>query len=54
MIVEKVDKSTGAILFKKDKESKDLEYALAQIDSLTKTVKKLEKRVKELESKIAD
>lgn len=51
MIIEEVDKVTGAIRFKKDKESRDLEYALKEIESLKKSIRKLESRVKELEKK---
>lgn len=51
MIIEEVDKVTGAIRFKKDKESRDLEYALKEIESLKKRVVKLETHVRELEEK---
>lgn len=42
MIIEKVDPNSGAILFKKDKESTDLERALKEIEELKKRVTILE------------
>lgn len=51
-LVEKIDKHSGAILFKKDKESLSLEKAIKQIDELQKTITSLEKRVKKLEKTI--
>lgn len=47
MIVEKIDPNSGAILFKKDKESINLEKALKRIDEL-------EARVGVLEALISD
>lgn len=46
MIREKLDPNSGAILFKKDSESKEIDE---KISELTKKVEKLEKRVRELE-----
>lgn len=55
-IREVVDKRSGAILFKKDKESLTLEQAVKQIAEMQKTINSLEKRVKKLEkaSKISE
>lgn len=50
MITEVVDSNSGAILFKKDQESKNLEYLMKEMTSMKKTISKLEKRVKELET----
>ena len=49
MIIEKVDKHSGAILFKRDKESITLESLVKEVDSLRKKVNKLERTVKKLE-----
>lgn len=49
MITEVVDKETGAILFKKDEESKSLEDLMKRFEALEKKNTKLEKRIKELE-----
>lgn len=46
MIREKVDPNSGAILFKKDPESKEVDE---KIEELTRMIDRLEKRVKELE-----
>lgn len=48
-IQEKVDPVSGAILFKKDKESITLKQAVVQIEKLQKTIISLEKRLKKLE-----
>lgn len=52
MIVEKVDPVSGAVLFKKDKESKDLEYAMQKIEELTKVTESQDKRIKKLENRL--
>lgn len=44
MIREVVDPKSGAILFKKDQESKDLEYCLKKIEELEIRIKELESR----------
>lgn len=41
-VVEKIDPHSGAILFKKDKESKDIENALKEIEDLKRRVRILE------------
>lgn len=46
--VEKYDPSSGAILFKKDKDGRDLESALKRIADLEKKVSKLEASIKKL------
>lgn len=48
-IREVVDKRSGAILFKKDKESITLEQAVKTIAEMQKTITTLEKRIKKLE-----
>lgn len=48
-IREVVDKKSGAILFKKDQESKNLDQALKTIAEMQKTITSLEKRIKKLE-----
>lgn len=50
MIVEVLDKSSGAILFKKDQESKDLEKALLKIQELEIKTDLMEEKIKILES----
>ena len=49
MIVEVKDPATGAILFKKDKESLTLEDLVKRVSDLEKKNKQLEKRIKTLE-----
>lgn len=44
---EVVDKHSGAILFKKDQESLDIEYLLKEVADLKKRIQKLEKAQKE-------
>ena len=41
--VERIDSGSGAILFKKDKESRDLEAAIKKIAELEERIIKLEK-----------
>lgn len=43
--VEVYDPESGAILFKKDKDSRDLEKALKKIEELEKRVEELEKKL---------
>lgn len=47
MIQEKLDKNSGAILFKKDPESRRLEDRISKNE---KEIKKLRKEIKELRS----
>jgi len=47
MIVEKVDKKTGTLLFEEDEDTKNIKYLLRK-------VAELEKRIKELENKKED
>lgn len=49
MIREVVDKETGAILFKKDKETQNIEYLLDEVAKLKKYTSRLEKRIRSLE-----
>lgn len=49
MIHEVYDKETGAILYKKDKDTLDIEYLLREVEDLKKKNKSLEKRLKKLE-----
>lgn len=51
MIVEVQDPESGAILFKKDKESLTLEDLMKRVVDLEKKNKQLEKRIKSLEDK---
>lgn len=53
MIVEVVDKNSGAILFKKDKESLTLEAVVKELEELKKKNSKLEKRIKALEESLS-
>lgn len=46
MRVEKIDPNSGAILFKKDEESINLEIAMKKIAELEERIKKLEKASK--------
>ena len=48
MIVEKIDPNSGAILFKKDRESQNLETALKDIEELKDRVSRLEIMIKYL------
>ena len=52
MRVEVKDPHSGAILFKKDRESKDLEQALKKIEYLEDKVKKLEDKLNYVMSKV--
>ena len=49
MIKEVLDKDSGAILFKKDQESIDLEFLKNKVSELEKQNKSLEKRIKKIE-----
>lgn len=44
--IEVYDKGSGAILFKRDKDGKNLDEALKRIEDLEKKVAKLEKALK--------
>ena len=44
--IEVYDKSSGAILFKRDKDGRDLDKAIKRIEELEKRVESLEKLVK--------
>lgn len=44
MIREVIDKNSGAILFKKDQESLDLEKLMKKVEDLESRLKKLEKK----------
>lgn len=50
MIEEVIDKHSGAILFKKSKETQNLEYALKKIAELEKRIEELERKDKEEDS----
>lgn len=50
MIVEQVDPNSGAILFKKDRESLLLEELKNTVDSLVSTIENLEYRISLLEN----
>lgn len=47
MIQEIIDKETGAIIFKKDKESLLVEKLLKRVEELEKRIEKLEHKEKE-------
>lgn len=49
MIREVYDKKSGAILFKRDKESMDIEYLLQKINDLESKNASLERKMKKLE-----
>lgn len=50
MIIEEIDPNSGAILFKKDKESQTLEDAVKSIESLKKEITALKRRLTILEN----
>lgn len=51
MIHEVADPRTGAIIFKKDQDSKNIEYLLKRVDELGIRIEELETKIKELEEK---
>lgn len=54
MVYEKLDKGSGAILFKKDHESRRMEDIYNELVALRKEVSKLKSEVKTLKSKIPE
>ena len=54
MIKEVVDPVSGAILFKKDQESLDLEYLMKKVKELESSNRRLEKRIKKLEESMKE